>query len=452
MTKKLIALVCVLTLVFAALPAGAADAPLSAVYRLVSRDAAGEDTLLGCALLLGDEYTLVTTVAAASAYGGLYAVGDDGEHAIRRGLRVPGSELVTLTLASPSSASPLTISTDGGVYAVLGCGAEGVVTLSVGQEASVVRYAGENCTAISAREGLLPGCAVVDEQMRVTGMVAASCGEGVGRYAVLPAEMLPMTGDGEEFDLGRDDATMEDFLTEETETVWLRDVALTQDGAVLTADWSASPVADMRDDSVFAVFLMDLENTYYSYVQVSGDQSRCAFPASPGRTYLVCVQHAHGEAVTDVVFPEDAVTYITMNHAPMFDRYDYQTTELYLGVLAAEGAEDAALAQPLEEITAEALMAEDIDVYLQAVSSYEVSETAESELLGVLTTPEGYAFTVSGGFVFDPTLAQEDAWHLPVSPMLDDYLTFCGSIASGTYVLTYYFDGEMAGSISFEVQ
>lgn len=446
MMKKLLALMLAVTLACLSVPAMAAE---PALYRLVSRDARGNDTVLGSAVLLMERTVLLTTVWAAQADGGLYAIGSGGEFPIERGVRVPSDgDLLLLELDKESPAAPLLLgSSDTDDLVSVGIRGDGTVISADVRHVSTVPYRGENCLLLTAEEDLLPGSVILGANGDLAGVVVAEYGEGAGRYVAMPAETIYQL-------LAEDTQSMDEGWQESLPdgSSWLKDVSVTAKPGMLLVDWSASEIENLSEDSVFEVFFADMANPYYSYVQVDGSERQAELPAVPGREYMVWVQHAHGEAVTDGYRPDEFAVQVRTEDAAPMELYSYADTTFYLGAVPAEQAEDVeGLVTPLEAITAEALSDSTTALCLQAVSTYEIDQTTEAALLVTLFTPEGFVFMEDAGFIYEPSLADEDIWHVDVTELFSDYSLYNGteSMASGEYTLAYYLDGCLANSLQW---
>lgn len=450
MIKKFLALMLALSLACISTPAMAASAAEPALYRLVSRDARGNDTVLGSAVLLMERTVLLTTVWAAQADGGLYAIGSGGEFPIERGIRLPSDgDLLLLELGKESPAAPLLLgSSDTDDLVSVGIRGDGTVISADVRHVTTVPYRGETCLLLTAEEDLLPGSVILGANGGLAGIVVAEYGEGAGRYVALPAENVYQL-------LAEDTQSMEESWQESAlpdGSSWLKDVSVTAKPGKLLVDWSASEIEDLSEDSVFEVFFADMANPYYSYVQVDESERQAELPAVPGREYMVWVQHAHGEAAIDTYRPDEFAVQVRTEDAQPMELYSYADTTFYLGALPAEQAEDVdGLVPPLEAMTAEALSDPTTALCLQAVSTYEIDQTTEAALLVTLFTPEGFVFMEDAGFIYEPSLAKEDIWHVDVTELFSDYSLYngTGSLTSGEYTLAYYLDGCLANSLQW---
>ena len=108
MFKRILTFALALLLMAGLVPARAEEPVLPQLYRIVLREKAG-DVTLGSGVLFGSASTLLTA-SGAWAEGSLYAIGADGEHAISSRGQIPGSQLITLGLATPAAAQPMTVS------------------------------------------------------------------------------------------------------------------------------------------------------------------------------------------------------------------------------------------------------------------------------------------------------------------------------------------------------
>lgn len=72
-------------------------------------------------------------------------------------------------------------------------------------------------------------------------------------------------------------------------------------------DWAGSEVADLRDDSVFAVYYGDMDSPYTWWEEASGEETSLIVNVIPGQTYAVWVQHGHGEVDTTLNMSDEEI-------------------------------------------------------------------------------------------------------------------------------------------------
>ncbi|MBE5804345.1 MAG: hypothetical protein E7316_07525 [Clostridiales bacterium] len=434
MFKRLIILL--LAMVLSASSACAAE-PAQALYLLVSRDAQGIDTPLGSAVLYQDGSTLLTTAWAvlhvgegelyALGEGGALAVDSDNVHAFQEGI-------VLLTLETPSPAQPLGLNVTGSSTCALGHDAQGHPLCQEISAPAPIPYGDSAALLYSVPQAMLPGSVLVDETNALIGVTLAAYGEGVNRYMAIGSSQLP---------------------TSEKTTEWLTGFKLTLEWGFLTVDWSVCDFTCDQEDCVFAVIYTIKGNPYFSYLLSNGQESSIRFPAIPGETYQLRLQHAHGEPDYHAEYDVNDVETIAMFETPPFALYDYKDTDIYLSCAPAAEAESFQNTfLPPMEITAEALADENTAIFLQVSSSYTVEKNEVADLLLTLTTPEGYIFFTESGFIFDASLQEKDMWNIPVSDMLDDYLSFnaTGVFAPGEYTLRYYLNGALANTFAWTLE
>lgn len=437
----------ILTLLMAMLllaaPAYAEGTGSDALYLLVSRDAEGVETPLGSAVLFMDQTTLLTTVWAAQASGELYAVGAGGTLAIAQGTKPSAeSELALLTLETASPAAPLTLGAVSPALTTLGFASSGDALVQPAAYLSYMPYGDIYTLLYTAPAALLPGCVLLDPSGGLAAITTATYVEGVNRYVAITADDINA-------EISAGEASTPEGVS------WLTGFTVMPGAGSFTVDWSACDLTCDQEDCVIGLFFADTENPYFSFLtaEEEGSTQLCV---TPGRTYSVWVQHGHGEISTAVQRPAEAAVTVTVPEAVPFDQYQYQDSEIYLGSVPASEAEAALTTKvaPMEAVTAATLSDPDMAIFLQAASSYTISETAEADLLVVLATPEGYTFDYLGLFIFDITLQDNDVWNVDVSPLFDDYLAFneTGMMASGDYTLSYYLDGALANQISWTLE
>lgn len=436
--------ICLLLLLLAlALPAAAEDTAPDSLYLLVNHDAAGVETPVGSAVLFSNQYTLLTSVWAVAAQDDLYAVGAGGSFHIDKAAVVSEeSELVLLSLEEAAPAAPLTFASLEGLISVVGY--QGTQAVSGAIDLPSYMFYDETPTLLyTAPTTLLPGSALLGENGGLVGITLAAYGEGEHRYVAVA---------GDEF--------QSLFSTSAAPTLpegvsWVTGFTATPSVGKITVDWADALPACEEENCTIGLFFTDVLNPYYSYITLEQTGST-DLPLTPGHTYKVWVQHTHGDLVTDVPRPEEAAVSVTLPEALPFDRFDYQDREFYISAIPAEQAADSftELLPPLKPITAQALADPDAAIFLQASSTYTITETSEVDLLVVLTTPEGYTFDYLGLFIFDMALQQSDVWNVDITEMFSDYLLFndTGAMTSGEYTLCYYLDGALANQISWTLE
>ncbi|MBP3637974.1 MAG: trypsin-like peptidase domain-containing protein [Clostridia bacterium] len=439
MLKRLLILLLALMLL---LPAAQADAPGSAaLYLLVEQDAQGTDTPVGTAVLFQDQSTLLTTVWAAQAEGELFAVGQGGRLRITGALRPhDDSELVLLQLEAPSPAAPLSLSTQASELTVLGHQGDQVVSGLIAYP--TYGYYGELPAAIfTAPAPLMPGSVLLNSYGELAGITLATHLEGINRYVALTSEEI-----------------LAEFSNAGAKTdgvTWLKGFTVTPDIGQVTVDWAAALPECPEEDCVISLFFADASNPYFSYLTPEEGTS-FDLCLTPGRTYDVWVQHAHGEIAITAQRPREYAITATVGETEPFSLFDYQDHEIYLGSVPLAEAETALTQKvpPLERITKDALTDPDTAIFLQVFSSYTIEETSEADLLLTLFTPEGYAFDHLGLFIFDTSLQNEDVWNVDITALFDDYTAFSpsGEMQSGDYALHYYLDGALANELRWTLE
>lgn len=402
------------------------------LYLLVSRDTQGVDTPVGSAVVYQNQSTLLTTAwTLLQLDGELYALGAGDEIEITGSAMLSDRDgLVTLTLASPSPAAPLSPNPVGTAVYALGHTLQEQAVCHPIQYPSAIPYGESAAMLYSVPGAMLPGSVLLDEQGLLCGISLAAYGEGVNRYVALPLSESTLAAD----------------------TIsWLTGFTVTADAGYLHVDWSACDMTCDKDDCVTGVFYADTRNPYYSYFME--EETSVEILMVPGHNYQVWVQHAHGDIDTDAARPEEASVLATIPEAEAFERYNYKDSSIYLAAVPLEDAEECINMHipPMEAMTAEALADAESAIFMQVVSSYTVAADVEADLLVVLTTPEGYTFDLPGTFLFDTTLQEKDEWNVEIYPLLDDYLSFneSGEFVPGEYTLCYYLDGALANQLTW---
>lgn len=439
MLKRFLLLLLALMLL---LPAAQADTPGGdALYLLVDRNAQGVETPVGTAVLFQDQSTLLTTMWAARATGELLAVGEGGTLGIASG-KCPHeqSELVLLQLDTPSPAAPLTLSTRSSELTVLGHQGDQAVSGLIAYP-TYGYYADMPAAIFTAPAPLLPGSVLVNAYGELAGITLATHLDGLNRYVALTSEEIL--------------AELSAIIAQPKGITWLEGFTVTPGPGELLVDWAAVLPECPEEDCVISLFFADESNPYFSYMTPE-EEGSIALSLTPGRTYTVWVQHAHGELSLSAPRPQGSAVTATVGETTPFALYDYQDHEIYLGAVPLSEAE-AALTQkvpPMESITRDSLTDPDAALFMQVSSTYTIDEETEADLLVVLYTPEGYAFDYLGLFIFAPSMQNSDVWNVDISGLFADYTAFSptGGMQSGDYALRYYLDGALANEILWTLE
>lgn len=425
MVKRFIVLLLALLLAFPVL----GEETDSALYLLVLRDAA-EETMVGSAVLCRDHTTLLTA-APLTLTDGLYAQGAGGSVSITAATPLDDG-LTLLTLEAPAPGEPLAVNPEGTPALVWGHDSEGQACSSALDYMTIMPYGSDYALVYTAQQAMLPGGILLDENGAVCGVTLAAYGEGINRYVAVADQALV----GLQYDVS-----------------WVSGFAVEQEQGLLRVDWSGCDLACGREDCVISLFVQDTQNPYFTYYIVEeGTQAELLLP--PGRSYQLWLQHSHGEAQPNMVFPEKCAALAELPAPGSFTLYDYETAAMHLSAVPAAQADEAdnTYLPPMENVTAETLLDPESAIFFQVRSTYAVDQQEDSLLVIALTTPEGYSFYTEGQFLFQPELQQQDDWNVNMTDLLDTYVTYCGQMASGSYTISYYLDGELGAQLCFTLE
>ena len=169
MKKRLFAALVSVLLVFACLPALAAQVP-DGVFRLICRDAQGKDTLLGTAVLVEDT-TLLTAAGIVQCEGQLIALGAGGEYPVLASVIPPtlkSAALLGLMEAPPAAVVPLAQSAQTVYWAAVQ--EDGTLDSAQVKHASATTFSDQECLLYTAEAGLLPGGVLLSESGELLGL------------------------------------------------------------------------------------------------------------------------------------------------------------------------------------------------------------------------------------------------------------------------------------------
>ena len=317
---------------------------------------------------------------------------------------------------------------------------------------STVPWQGNSCYLVQSTQALPYGTPVLNADGNLGGLVAAQWSEGAGRYVVVPIQTVrdaawsPVAPQAEESPADDGSGTVIDGA------VPLEGVTLSAQNGLLTISWEGC--ADLPESGYVTVLLYDTLNPYYTADILTVTPASVPALAVPGRTYEVLVVYTPELPTdTDFLFPDQTQTF-TMPYTHPFNRFGYRDTACYLGRLEAGLSEDEAALRRAEAITPsrEAFTDPDFEIYWQMASRYRVKKSSSSMITVTLETPEGYLYSLAGTFLFMEELDSEgDVWNVPVQSLLDAYSPEEDGFAAGTYHLSYYFDGSLVNTLTFEL-
>lgn len=313
-----------------------------------------------------------------------------------------------------------------------------------GQINTTVQWHGLTCPLLLCGGDVLPGALVTDAEGALVGMVAAEWLDQANAWVVLPAAAMTDAR-------ARADAALQPVVESELPLLvdgWVTAFDMETDGMRLTLHLPLDVPA--VEGGRFTAFLAGLNNPYYSYVPVSDVMTELPIYLPPEQAYAVWLHY--GTEEYSALMPGEYYQYAQTGKAPAFADYNYRETELYVGLIPAEAEQNSVRAEAVDTVTAAMLADETVSVCMQAVSVYEVTETITVDMQTVLTTPEGFTFTLDSGFIFSPEMAAEDVWNCPLDMLLNNYLRFSGTAAPGEYRIDNYFDGKYVSTVTFMVE
>lgn len=426
MTKRILLLILAL-LLLTGLSAAAEnyEPPVDdALYRIVLRDAQG-DTTLGTAVLYGDRQTLLTALACC-AEGELYALGNDGEHAITSWEAVSGTNLAWMHLSAPAEAAPLTLS-DGETSAMsylFGTGSDGRMGAMPIYFIRLGRMDNQEQWVISGEEGLMPGSMLLDEKGRLLGLITAQRAEGLGAYA------------------GPSIRALNRLLAASDEASPFLDAQLAWEEGHLLISWED----EAHRNGSYVISLSADDNSYYTDFDQPVSEKSADLILPPGHTYFVQVQWVR--RVRDAVPPDwDTTLPLTIPRTAYAANGFSQTCYL---ASAPRGMEILGVLPETAEVTRAAMADKKTAFYLQVKSSYAAGTSGEVPMALELIAPDGQVYFEELVFRFLPDSAGDD--HFALS--LDDLLASCaefsgGQLLTGVYQIRYSLSGQVAGECTF---
>ena len=213
------------------------------------------------------------------------------------------------------------------------------------------------------------------------------------------------------------------------------------DAGILTVDFTA-----LKDQGPLTVYVQDGGNSFFTRsTPWEGDEKDSPvrkFIGVPGRSYDIWAENARGEiAETSFAVPD----------AEKLDRYSYTDEDVFVTAVP-EGTEVTGTERlPEHELTEEVLFGGGWAIYLQVTSHYAVEEEVRESLLIVLTTPDGMCIAEYAGFIYGPDFMDNDVWNGEITELFRSYAQYGAGISSGTYLVSYYIGGDLAGAASFTI-
>ena len=432
MMKRILPLLLALCLLLGLVPA-AAEAMPENLYRIVLRTDSGDETL-GTAVLYGSQATLLTA-AGCWAEGDLYAIGADGEHAILRCDVVIGTQLISMAMATPSSAEPMPVSAADYLldYCLYGVNAGGGFVRMDVYNSRVTRLDGRTEVLLYAAEGLLPGAIMMGDDFGLACVTVHQAAEGEGVYAAVT------------------DVTLGKLDTRPANgTFLLTGFTARYEAGHVVVDWS--DVA-LPENVSLTVFSTSTNNIYLTSLVPAKGATSVVFPAAPGTEVMSWIAVTPGGAeMTGQPFPEtvDEAAFVDV---PLAGPITFNgLRSIRMGVTTGEPGAEAMPADflPQEPLTRENLTGRSL--YFMTEDTYTcTAEDDDHTLMVILYTPEGYTFYYYSGYVFMPEFADSDLWIADISDLAADYERFCAGEPwpAGEYTVLFTIDGAEVSRMTF---
>lgn len=398
----------------------------NALYRIVLRTET-EDITLGSGVLFMNQYVLLTAESCCRE-GELFAIGEDGEHAIASSYLAGASGAAMLEMATASTGTPLSLANYDAesLPFIFGCDAKGKLGGLPMYQVLYAKYRGQNALTLSGEEGLLPGGLMADAKGNIVGLIVAQQMEGYGMYTALEPDSLylALTGD-------------------QAASVYLP-MEPTWEGGLLTLTWTDDV---QREGGFYNLTISAGENMYYTTYEVQADQRSLQLAVPPGNTYYTQVQWVDDGAQPQELFWAVMTTY-TLPGLP-FQQYGFQQ-KCYLAF--APGGQVPTDVLPEPSVVTAALLADETQLpYLQVLNTYDVSEEITLPMTVSLTAPDGQIYFEEMSYIFSPEYELDD--HFAVS--VDALFTTCrefslgGTLSAGEYTLRYSIGDRVAGEYTF---
>ena len=380
--------------------------------------------------------------AACAPAGTLYAIGEDGEHAVALATPVAGTRLAMLTLATPAAAEPLVVTTADYLldYMIYGVNGKGEFVAMALRNTRLTLLDGRTEALLYAAEGLLPGAIVLGDDFGLACITVYQAAEGNGVYATVT------------------DTTLLQVKTESlaADAYLLQGIAATCEKGLVVVDWSAARGYVADAGLTYTAFIVGGNNLYVTHVKAADGVTTAHFPAAPGTQVAVWVVASRGGDAMQV-YPQaiDELTLVTIPEAQPVDLYGL--TNLRMGIAPGQPGLDGLIADflPQVAITREMLTDPDTAIYFMTEDTYTcTAEDSDHTLMVTLYTPAGYTFYYHSGYVFMPEYAAGDLWMTDVSAMFADCAAFSGEEPwpAGEYTILYTIDGAEVNRLTFTLE
>lgn len=400
----------------------------NAMYRIVLRTET-EDVTLGSGVLFREQ-NLLLTAQGCCAEGDLYAIGNDGEHAITAWSAVESTGVVLMEMVPPSAAEPMPVNTGDvqGLPFVFGADAQGRIGSMPLYLARYGLHHGHDALVLSSEEGLLPGAFMADAKGQLIALVITQHMEGMGSYLAMDAIAV-------ESALAENEKDRSPFL----------DTTITWEYEMMKVAWQDAT----RPSGEYIITVSGGENVYYTTYVADRTERSLYLAVPPGHTYYVQVQWATNEA-SSLPIDWSAVKPFTVPETA-FNDHSF-TNECYLASAPAGQIINSTLPEMLL-ISVDTLEDPRADMYLQINNTYDVSAQIEVPMSVELIAPDGQFYFEEMGYTFSPDYEQDDSFAVPLDDMIATCAEFSGgALQPGSYLLRYALGGRIAGEYGFTLQ
>ncbi len=298
--------------------------------------------------------------------------------------------------------------------------------------------AGEEIMTLSlGDENLLEGTVILNDNHALSGLVLSSMGTGNG-------QVLALTGQGIYRLIFGDDE-------EETAGTLLRPRVEQMDDGTLHIDWKdAAEEKNVSDAPLFFAYVLNENMPYYRFVSIQDGSTDCYANIIPGETYHVYVLAAQEPPAG--LPGADPETDMSVIRTVMSDsEADKHYESLSFCVSAAQNPRDEIVLQGMKDFTVSQLNDPEVELYLQVVGRYEVTEESETFMTISLNTPSETTYEIGSVFIYSPDVRDNDAWHIPLTEILDSIRQLENNIPTGTYRLRFFIGNQLIDSLEFTV-
>ena len=171
-------------------------------------------------------------------------------------------------------------------------------------------------------------------------------------------------------------------------------------------------------------------------------------PSIPGERMMIWVTLMEPDTIAPLCTESNGVT-INVPSANKLTRFGYREEDVW--VTMTGGTYEATEQIPAQPVTLSGLQAGQ-HLYLQITSLYETPVDVEDVLIYVITDPQGFSLPEMTGYLYMGGL-NPDVWNMDITEdfqyMLEN--TMQHGSAVGTWHIRWYYGGELAGEVDFDV-